>query len=118
LVLTVDQEVGGPNPPSCTKHLTHPVPNPLGAGLLVDPIGEQRTAPLLSVTNAPREVGLGQGHAEQINATFRHVGVSAVSSDASIDILMRVHPEMIHLGRCRIGIHGRGMVAALTTGHH
>jgi hypothetical protein len=27
LVLTVDQEVGGSNPPSCTKHLAHPVPN-------------------------------------------------------------------------------------------
>ena len=27
LVLTVDQEVGGSNPPSCTKHLARPVGN-------------------------------------------------------------------------------------------
>jgi len=29
LVQTVDQEVGGSNPPSCTKRMAHPVPNPL-----------------------------------------------------------------------------------------
>jgi hypothetical protein len=27
LIQTVDQEVGGSNPPSCTKDLAHPVPN-------------------------------------------------------------------------------------------
>ena len=27
MVLTVDQEVGGSNPPSCTKHLARPVGN-------------------------------------------------------------------------------------------
>jgi len=29
LMLTVDQEVGGSNPPSCTKGIADPVPNPL-----------------------------------------------------------------------------------------